>query len=262
MQTMIATACILGLAASCASAGDGPRVRERSGEKQGPLLLGDDMAAALVNFVRGAEAGGAPQGLSLDEVAPPSEADWALPEPPPVQDHDAWVFVPPMPRGCRNAADGTGEASVEAGEHRGEFALDLRAGAGEYAWGVASPCMTFTPERDGVVRCRTAVVVRGTVEAAGELDQTGAYLGAWIAHCHPKDRGSYSERVGWSSEGMIGAVRFDGYVLMHEATFPVQAGVEHLFGAGLSAACAARDGKAGMKLWGRPAYLTVEMVGE
>ncbi len=249
---------VMVVAASTLAAADEPRVRERSGEKQGPLLLGDDMVADLEAFV-----GDAPRAAG-EAVAPtpgaPARGGWALPEPPEVQAQDAWVFVPPMPRGCRNAAAGTGGAAVEAGEHRGRFDLNLSARAGEYAWGVASPCMTFTPERDGIVRCRTAVVVRGTAEAAGALDETTAYLGAWIAHCHPKERGSYSERVGWESAGMTGRVRFDGYVLMHEAQFPVQGGVEYLFGAGLSAACAARDGSVAMALRGRLAYLTVELL--
>lgn len=257
MQTILTTMCILMLAATCALSDDSPRVRERSGDRQGPLLLGDDMVAELTEFVGDAESPG--ETPPFPDADAPGEDPRELPAPPDVQADDVWVFTPPMPRGCRNAADGTGEASVEAGEHRGRFELDLRAGPGEYAWGVASPCLTFTPERDGVVRCRVAVVVHGTVEAAGALDDTTAYMGAWIAHCHPKERGSYSERVAWESAGMTGTVHFDGYVLMHEATFPVQAGIEHLFGAGLSAACAARDGGAGMTLAGRLAYLTVEM---
>ncbi len=241
-------------------ADDGARVRERAGDKQGPLLLGDDMVADLAEFVGGAEqAAGAAPVLATEQ---PSEDDWDLPEPPEVQADDAWVFMPPMPGGCRNAAEGTGGADVAAGEHRGQFALDLSAGPGEYAWGMASPCSTFTPERDGVVRCRIAVVVRGTAEAAGALDETSAYIGAWIAHCHPKERGRYSERVGWSSDGMTGTIHFDGFVIMHEATFPVQGGVEHTFGAGMSATCAARGGGAAMRLQGRLAYMMVEMVGE
>lgn len=257
---ILATTCVLMLAAICAWGEDDPRVRERSGDKQGPLLLGDDMVADLVAFVGDAQT--VESAVPAPDAEAPAEDAWQLPAPPEIRAEDAWVFVPPMPRGCRNAAGGTGAAAVEAGEHRGGFDLDLRAGAGEYAWGMGSPCLTFTPERDGVVRCRMAVVVHGTVEAAGALDDTTAYLGAWIAHCHPKQRGRYSERVGWDSAGMTGTVRFDGYILMHEATFPVQAGVEHLFGAGLSAACAARRGNAGMKVWGRLAWLTVEMVGE
>ena len=257
MQTMLAMTCVLMLIGACAW-GDG--VRERSGDKQGPLLLGDDMVADLEAFVGDAarDAGEAASPALRD----PDGGDWALPEPPEVQAQDSWVFVPPMPRGCRNAAEGTGGATVEAGEHRGRFDLNLSAGAGEYAWGMGSPCLTFTPERDGIVRCRTAVVVRGTAEVAGALDETTAYLGAWIAHCHPKERGSYSERVGWDSAGMTGRLRFDGYVLMHEAQFPVQGGVEHLFGAGLSAACAARDGGVTMALRGRLAYLVVELLPE
>jgi hypothetical protein len=245
-------------AAGTLAADERSRVRERSGDKQGPLLLGDDMVEALSDFVGDAEATGeTPPAVDADA---PAEDAWRLPPPPDTQADETWVFVPPMPRGCRNAADGTGAASVEAGEHRGQFELDLRAGPGEYAWSVASPCLTFTPERDGMVRCRAAVVVHGTVETAGALDDTAAYLGAWIAHCHPKERGNYSERVGWDSAGMTGTVRFDGYVLMHESTFAVQGDVEHLFGAGLSAACAARDGGAGMALAGRLAHLTVEML--
>ena len=87
-------------------------------------------------------------------------------------------------------------------------------------------------------------------------------LSMMLAHCHPKDRGSYSERVVFDGGGITGPVRLDNAVLLHEASFPVQGGMEHLFGVGVVGGCAAREGAAGMRLFGRVAYLTVEMVEE
>jgi len=261
--TMIALA-VAGmlLAETAGMAEDDAHVCTRAGDKQGPLLLLDDLRAALAEFLAGAPEAAADTSAvdaMLDGVVPPAEEAWRLPEPPELPEGQ-WVFVPPMPRGCNNSSGGTGLNLVEAGEHRGQFTIDLRAGAGQDSWALASPCLVFTPDRDGMVRCRTAIVLHGALAAdAQAAGDTLLRIGTMLAHCHPKDRGSYSERVALEGGGMTGMVRLDNAVLLHEATFPVQGGVEHLFGVGVTGACAARAGTAGMRLFGRVAYLTVEM---
>ncbi|MGC9320032.1 MAG: hypothetical protein ACP5KN_18515 [Armatimonadota bacterium] len=269
MPGAIAVLCAAGLATAALVAGEyeGEHwVREGAGTKQGPLLMGDDLAAELQSFCAGVEPvqGDVSEVLAvLDAAEAPAEARWRLPAPPPVDEESSWVFVPPLAQGCRNATEGTGHGSVAAGEHRGEFMMQVHAEGAEHRWAMASPCVTFTPPRDGRVRCRMAVVVHGVATAeASAAGETTAGLRPWIAHCHPKEHGRYSMRTGWDSAGMPGTVRFDRYVMLHEATFPVRGGVEHLFGAGLSAGCAARSGAVGVKLWGRLAYVTVEMLDQ
>ncbi len=257
---VICTATLLATAAVAQYDGEQWLTRGAGG-KQGPLLMMDAMQQSLERFVAGAEAVGDTAAIDgwLDAAEQPEQ--WALPDPAQPDSDAHWIFTPPMPRGCNNSARGSGEAVVNAGDHRGIFDIDLRSGTGQYAYSIASPCLVFTPPRDGRVRARVAVVVDGVAAAEAQRQgTTAAWMGVWIAHCHPKERGRYSLRTGWDSGGMAGGVRFDQYVLLHEAEFPVQEGIEHLFGAGIAAACASKDGAVGMRLWGRVAWLTVEMI--
>ncbi|MGD9495814.1 MAG: hypothetical protein AB7Y46_05860 [Armatimonadota bacterium] len=260
---MLVSSALLGAAAGATAvlrvvSDEGPAVRVGKGDKQGPLLLLDKLRSELATYLQS-------QGTStidtfLESAPAPSDDAWRLPQPPEIAE-DGWVFVPPMPRNCNNSSGGTGIAIVEADEHRDRFRIDVRSGPSEHAWAMASPCLAFTPDRDGTVLARTAIVLYGAVAADSERQgATLARITAWIAHCHPQELGRYSERMGFSTNGMAGTVQLSNFVLLHQTQFPVQAGVEHLFGTGVVAACAAKAGAVGMKLSGRIAYMTVEML--
>ncbi len=204
-------------------------INEGSGIKQGPLLMIDDTVAACESFINAEPAFTpppvpAPIAAALSAALPPGPEDWLLPLPPSVGS-GVTAFLPPP---------------------------------GQYAYAVASPCLTFTAPIDGYARCRMAVVVDGIVAVGGsEPGEAMARLGSWIAHCHPKERGRYSERLAWETDHATGTVRFSQFVIHHEAVLPVVKDEEHLFGTGLSVAVAARSGTAGVRLHGRLAYLTV-----
>jgi len=237
-------------------------INEGSGVKQGPLLMIDDTVAACESFINAEPAFTpppvpAPIAAALSAALPPGPEDWLLPLPPSVGS-GVTAFLPPFDRGCCTTQGGTGLAEVASGDHRGQFTVDLLADPGQYAYAVASPCLTFTAPIDGYARCRMAVVVDGVVALGGsEPGEAMARLGSWIAHCHPKERGRYSERLAWETDHATGTVRFSQFVIHHEAVLPVVKDEEHLFGTGLSVAVAARSGTAGVRLHGRLAYLTV-----
>jgi len=238
----------------------------RTGTKQGPLLMIDDIVSECQQFLRLEGGSVEPDALGwmAEEIRHAREraADlWRVPAAPPAPENGL-VFKPPFGRGCCTASGGPGHALTPPGTNRGELAVELLAGNGRYAYAVDSPCLNFRPTVDGIAECRTAVVVNGI----GGVD-TGlgghalSRLGVWIAHCHPKTEGRYSEKVAWQLRDVSGAMRFENSVLTHEASMPVKAGVDYAFGTGISAACAATQGAtAGLKVRGRLAWFTVQFV--
>lgn len=185
---------------------------------------------------------------------------WDLPAAP--QAEGLLSFGPPFPNGCNTSHGGTGRSAAESGEHRGKFEVNLAAAGGEHAWAVASPCLDFRSPVDGVARCKMMLVVQGI--ARGSQADAGEGLvafGPWLAHCHPKDKGCYAQKTAQKARDFAGHIAWAGVAVRHSADFPVRAGVDYKFGAGLWAACAATgDSATAVRLWGRLAYFTVEFV--
>jgi len=256
----------LALLASSAFASPFELPASRTGVKQGPLLLIDDIVAASQTFLAGGPPPVHPLASSdlaagLSTMAPPGTEAGALPTPPPTV-AGFITFLPPFLSGCCTTKGGSGQARVEDGDDRGAFEMNLAVEGGEHAFSVASPCSDFRSPVTGVARCAMALVVHGAARGAeGEAGEGLVALGPWIAHCHPRDQGSYSQKMTQSVRGVAGRLAWEGVVVRHYAEFPVTAGVDYKFGAGLWAACAASgDAAMALRLWGRLAYLTVQCV--
>jgi hypothetical protein len=240
----------------------------RGGTKQGPLLLIDDLLAAGQAFLDAGPSPASPSDHSalaaeLAALKAPGEAEWQLP-PPPELSEGTFVFLPPFASGCCTTQGGSGGARVDSEDDRGVFEMNLLASSGQQAYAVASPCLDFRSPVDGVARCTMALVVNG-VAAAGPADAGEARVafGPWIAHCHPKDQGRYSQHVAQLAQGLAGRVTWQGAVVRQRAEFPVRAGVDYKFGTGLWAATVASgDAGVALRLWGRLAYLTVQCVAK
>lgn len=249
-------------------------VRGRSGEKQGPLLMGDDFEAELIEIIgkgmvnpkEGVALAKALEGFNL-----PRDGDWRMPDPPEAQDamvvsgreakgypcEKRVLYLPPFPSSCRTDALGTGlqrAGELDRNDH-GSFNLMVSAGPGQYSYAMASPCNHYRAPTDGWLKIDFSLIIWGQgIVAVDKGGKAELEIGVFAAHCHPKEAGKYWQEPGITIKA-AGRERYENRLLHHTAYFSVKQGVDYSFGTGVTAkAWAWGNAAAGVRLWGRQAH--------
>ena len=256
------------------------KAKGRGGDKQGPLLMGDDFDAELAQVVgEGKENPDEGEAIAkaLAGFNPPKDGDWKIPAPP--EEEDATVvaeareaqgypsgrkvlYLPPFPLLCRTDGLGVGKASagvLKDGDH-GSFDLLAAAGPGQYSHAMSSPCNHFHADGDGWAKISFSLVIWGQGIVAMEQGGHGELeIGVFAAHCHPKQEGKYWQEAGISIKS-AGKERYENRVLKLESYFPVKKGIDYSFGTGVTAkAWAWGNAAAGVRLWGRQTHSLITL---
>ncbi len=256
------------------------KAKGRAGDKQGPLLMGDDFDAELAQVVGEGKINpeeGAAVAKALKGFNPPKDGEWKMPEIPEVPEATVVaeareaqgyptgkqvLYLPPFPLLCRTDGLGVGEAKagmLKQGDH-GSFDIMIAAGSGQYCHAMSSPCNHFRAAADGWAKIEFSLIVWGqgivSIEKGGKAELE---IGIFAAHCHPKQEGKYWQEAGISIK-TAGKERYENRVLELRALFPVKSGVDYSFGTGVTAkAWAWGNAAAGLRLWGRQTHALITL---